>query len=645
MNLSSGDVETPSPSNTQPPTFPTQPETKKPTYAGEIGGGVGRVLSGIAGLPKQLMTPHDTAGATREQEVKMGPVGRIIYNTPADIESGWMNAEGARQASARSGEGIAGQALTYGENLPIVGGIIRKAEEAGPGYAKAAPQTAGAVAEGATIAGIPKAVEKVVPPVSKTLKRNVREALGPGKNVVRDLVKKTTAENESISDANQKQLEEFEGKRAKEERLRRKESAEYARKKSAIQGKVESAKDKANTEIIKQAKIPAVTAKLKQAWSNLRAGVETAREKALDVGNEKYDTVNEELKDIEADDVIVTGAMGEAESSLRGSTQEPTILKDMQKTYRERPPTYDDLQGDYSRLGRELTKGTLPGDLYQAYDVLHEAIGKEMQRIADGNGQGAQLTKARDYWRRMKQTFGKPLNPSDAASGAVETASKDLASADEQANRIRLLGSFDSRLPGLFKHIENLRTGSDSLPKTRPIREILKPVEEAQAEVTRQPSPSPIENHPPVNPKPLKNIGEEEMSTANKEQLSVESQRIASSHSPFVSAIAAYDIIRSGLEGNWSRVAIDVAARAIYGLGKQGYAKLLEQPGVIKFLTDPTAKQISEIPMEMRGAFKQIAQEAQAQGVKVDPRVLQAIGIGAAVGSTAPKKKVSDFLK
>jgi hypothetical protein len=132
-----------------------------PGYFKEILRGAGRAITGIGSFAKQTLTPHETLGATREQEVKMGPVGRLLYNVPADIGQALMTAEAARQASARSGENLPGQALSYLESSPI-GGMVRKAEEAGPGYAKFEPATAGAATEAGTLYYAPRVAGAVI---------------------------------------------------------------------------------------------------------------------------------------------------------------------------------------------------------------------------------------------------------------------------------------------------------------------------------------------------------------------------------------------------------------------------------------------------------------------------------------------------
>lgn len=83
------------------------------------------------------------------------------------------------------------------------------------------------------------------------------------------------------------------------------------------------------------------------------------------------------------------------------------------------------------------------------------------------------------------------------------------------------------------------------------------------------------------------------------------------------------------MEGRIGHAAMDVGARGIYEIGKQGYAALLRNPNVIKALTRPTAAQIAEIPVDMRGDINLLVEEAQRQGIKVSPNISAMVGASA----------------
>jgi hypothetical protein len=348
------------------------------------------------------------------------------------------------------------------------------------------------------------------------------------------------------------------------------------------------------------------------AYSNLQAKIETARENALKEGNKKYSAVNASLNPIQADPEFMAGALADATEALKGSHAEPTLLKQIvAKQQRGDPFTYEDLQGDYSRLGKELSKGTLPGDEFHAYDVLHEKIGEEMQRIADSEGMGAELKAARDYWRRMKQTFGKPYNATDAASSVLQHASPELAQQAAAANRIRLLGSFDPEIPEAY---QNLVKGSAKAKATG--------LEPGVPGETRKISPEDIR--------------------ARKAKSAIVAK------APGVIRGVGYrlgalwpllDAVRDAVKGEVPSVGGLLGGTAVVAGGAHLLSSLLENPRVVDFLTKATPEDVAQVPPELRGDLPQIVNAAKNRGVKISPAFY------AAAGAVAPKQRPGDILR
>jgi hypothetical protein len=368
----------------------------------------------------------------------------------------------------------------------------------------------------------------------------------------------------------------------------------------------------------------------------LQAGIETAREKALETGNDKYTAVNKELNPIEVNPDFYEKSLSEAVDSIKGSAPEPTFLGNIAKRMKAKEPIrYEDLQSDYSRLGRELSKGTLPGDVYHAYDQIHEAIGQEMQTIADTKGMGAQLTEARDYWRRMKQAFGKSRVPSDEATEALRTSDPERYAKTIQDKRVNLQSSFDPRLPGLYEHIENLKKGAESLPKPVPAREIQRPVTEANPTAPKVPAKA-----PPVMPD-VQKIGTEEMRSANAEAFKKQRQNVvnridwAAAGAGIVGPIIETARAMLGKGGGLGNAAAEgMLGSTLYATAKAVDA-LLQKPAVVKFFTEPTAAQLSHITPEMRGQIRPIIKAAQSKGIAVNPKLLRAAGVTVAAANAS----------
>lgn len=99
-------------------------------------GGVGSAASGIASTllhpiksAESLLTPHETLGATAEEEKKMGPLGRALYNIPADISKSLLEKAGrgdigaVTEAASLAGLPKAGEAAK--ESLKRAAGAIQ----------------------------------------------------------------------------------------------------------------------------------------------------------------------------------------------------------------------------------------------------------------------------------------------------------------------------------------------------------------------------------------------------------------------------------------------------------------------------------------------------------------------------------------
>lgn len=102
---------------------------------GEALAGVGRTIKGAASMIPQLWEYNKTLP------------GGIAQGVAQDLWKGITQSGEASQKAKESGEGAVGQTLAAAENYPVIGGMVKKAEEAGPGYAKFKPQTLGAATE------------------------------------------------------------------------------------------------------------------------------------------------------------------------------------------------------------------------------------------------------------------------------------------------------------------------------------------------------------------------------------------------------------------------------------------------------------------------------------------------------------------
>jgi hypothetical protein len=400
----------------------------------------------------------------------------------------------------------------------------------------------------------------------------------------------------------------------------------------------------ANEAAVKQqSKIAPTQGKLENSVQEMQAQIETARNNALKEGNKKYNAVNKELNQFPADSSAINDAAHDSLSKITGTYSEPSIIKSIKSRLDNGDNlSYEDLQGYYTELGRELSKGSLPGDLYQAYDTMQEAIGDDMQRIADANGKGAQLLDARNYWRRMKQAFGKPYNPTDAGNVVLDKTAGGVMRRAEQANRLRLLGSFDKTIPQTAEHIDNLQKGVESLPKEQPIRNILKPLPEKPAPVSApkfEGTPEELAKQktplPKASGKTVIDQADIEDAKRGRLQNDADLMRTKGTFGATVMSLYALRSLVHGQLGPLASVPIDVGVAMA---ATRGLANLMERPSVVNFFSKATAKDIAAIPPELRGDLPKLVQAAQKRGIPVSAAL-------AAIGGSTQQKPVAAALQ
>lgn len=343
------------------------------------------------------------------------------------------------------------------------------------------------------------------------------------------------------------------------------------------------------------------------------------------------------------------------------------VLLSMSKEGAEQPPPmgFRDLQGYYSELGDKLASGNLPGDVYQALKSLQSDVGGMMQRMANEAGVGSRLKSAQALYHDYMQTFKENTGPSKSGSPIAQSLlAKDPAyaikplSADETAARVRNdLARFDTGADvagGAAKLYDNFRQSLRDFDSTsKPIKV---PPAPKPAKLTEAPAP-PEPQQPKVKPvpeprKPLvaktTEFTPEQLEAKKAENIREAAEKITKSKSWVVNSLAAYDMIRSGLQGNWGHVGLDIMVRALYSAGKQGIAMALDDPRVVAKLSRLTPEDyadIQKLPPEQRTAFahsiQPIVEEAARRGIRISPVLAGLIGKGSIQSSLPPSHQLA----
>jgi hypothetical protein len=487
-----------------------------------------------------------------------------------------------------------------------------------------------------------------------------------------------------------------------------KELAEAQRKNTAAHVKHQAAK--AEADLTNQGTRAAVNAradldtKIQDTTQQFDVALEKQRHEALDEGNRRYNAVNEVLNPKPADNSKLQIAWNKAKGSggvtddqlgidldseegvrekLPGTAPTPGFLNSFGKALRnDNPATYQDMQADYSWLGNQLSSGRLSGVVYHAYDVLHDALGEQMQAIADKYGKGQELKSAREYWKRMKQTFGDPFSFGDEANRQLGQMNPEYTKGQLRERWNRLAESFNPELTRLRSEIEGMTTRRDALPKesARPSGKIPRIPDEKTVEPPQlQKAPTPKESpaypeEKTVEPPKLKPPAEAKEYPLYPEEQTVTPPKVNPVERPEVSTQAVRDRllekwargeeglnkwqVRSLLTGPIGALAgllfdHGVGAGVGYGLGvafgPEIAARLVEIPKMRAWLMRPPAGELETLQklpyadrIQLTDGLKKVAQKAQSQGVIIAPELVQYLGMGAILPKSRQLQETRD---
>lgn len=627
-----------------------------------------RALSNIgAGGLGVILHPVDTATGFLKSALDTNPAVAFAE----DIDSLRTGKQSPNDAMA---EQIVKQPLESAETMAGQSGALGLAGEAlGPG-ARALKETS-----------------------AKMRESLVRSAASTGPDVAKELVKKTQANRDLVAkkagEINTEDQTEVAGMKNKDKLAADKHAAdskaaldkakadheaaqkEYFRKQS--EHKAETAKTEAeNTRLTGEHK--AATEQHSKLQSSLNDSERAAKVELKDVedrvhtdADQLYKDLKPKLQDEDADPETVSKVVNHGIDNMSTAEAKPPLLEKLEKAAKTDGLTYGILDDFRSKIGNAMRKGGLSGTTYAIYEKMLEGDPEEeipgiiddMGRIAKEKGLSEEADTARASWRSWAEAFRDRASPLRSILKDPEEHGL-MGSMRGQQSYLARLRAFGKDGAALADKIEQgLNIAQSSKAKFSPYGtiEVPKPTPPTLGEVKPFAERAPEYKAPESKPAPKPSqslltsgsaeeraqakvgkpttIGTEEMTDANKESMAAKEKRVRTGYAPIVSTGLFIDAIRSAMEGNLGHAAIDVAARGAYEIGKQGFAKLLRNPNVIETLTRPSAAQIAEIPPEMRGNIKLLAEEAQKQGIKVDPR------LAALVGATLVGPKTQELQK
>ena len=196
------------------------------------------------------------------------------------------------------------------------------------------------------------------------------------------------------------------------------------------------------------------------------------------------------------------------------------------------------------------------------------------------------------------------------------------SSTDAEYTR-RRSAPFDPEIPKLLDAIDKAKERLDALPKEEAARKL------AATKPPEPPTPKPLPPKPTFEPK---TISAEELTQANRESMAAKEKRVRTGYAPIVSTRTFHRRYPQCDGGQVRPCGHRRRCAWIVRNWQAGICSALRNPNVIETLTRPTEAQIAAIPKELRGVdLKPLIEEAQKQGIRVDPRLARFVGAGAAV--------------
>jgi hypothetical protein len=258
------------------------------------------------------------------------------------------------------------------------------------------------------------------------------------------------------------------------------------------------------------------------------------------------------------------------------------------------PLGFRDLQGYYTELGQKMQGAGVPGDVYRALKYVRESIGKQMQSMADAKGMGDQLQAAKAYWKKYQDTFhdmrpvsqgGSPVARMLRAADPGYIAAPILGKASTRA--VGQLGEYSSEAAGRAARLAADYNQMSALPKSfnpKALPEAPQPRTARTLEPPTAPAPEP----PPAAP---------DLHAAIRDARELRLARMSDNFQRMGGLGLVMDI--TGVTGSAGAALSGHPAAAVSMLAapvlRHGLGKWLDNPRVIKWLSEPTKGDFAEL--------------------------------------------------
>lgn len=369
------------------------------------------------------------------------------------------------------------------------------------------------------------------------------------------------------------------------------------------------------------------------------------------------------------DDMVAKGTVKMKSQTTRVLPSDPQYARFYEEQYGEPPPidtgapvSFDQLHRWYNWIQDKMYGGgDVPAGTYQAYKIMRDALNHGMQDIAERTGAGEDLAAARaSHTKRMETFSDSPNQKQTVASKSLQETTPELQKQKARQERVGKVAEYDPTVTSHVAHIENLRSALDRLPKSKPVRDIVKPLpvppEAKTVPEVRPPQPYPEpESHeaiPPVSapkqygePAPTKAFEKPEVDTQAIRRERVQKLQSRLQLTGYDVGILMSSALAAPLEALMGRAGEALRIGAMGYVGGKGLARaLVSNPRFVEWVSKPPANELeilNKIPHVEKVKFAKTMTdaiaEAQRQGKPI--RVAGPVAAFIANASQPPRNR------
>ena len=401
----------------------------------------------------------------------------------------------------------------------------------------------------------------------------------------------------------------------------------------------------------------AIESGIQRSDPEIKADLEKTEKTVNEQANEKYNNLRKVLAKEKAapyqaydeeghvkgePETITQHLYDTANDELRGTETEPAIIKSLGKRVEngELELTYDDLQGYREEVGRELRKGSLPGDVFSGYKKLMAEIDNAMQEIADRHGLGKAQTDARNFYRQYAETFIDRDSPVRKALDSTERGETVKAFQGADKTGIEALAKYNPQLSRRINTLRGLQEEASALPKEKPEKFGKAPTLAPKTPSERVGFPDRPEQTT-IDTQAVRERLADKWATGES---SLNKWQVRALLGGGLSALIDVTETLGGRAPGLGSMVMEAGGTAAYTFGPAMVAKLLEKPGFREWITRPPEGELNTLMalpnadrITITDGLRQTIQVAQRKGIKVDPALAAMIGATAVRGPKSQK--------